>query len=165
MNQTLTHSALLPPPVYRAVPWAASRTAVSRGDTGTSERRRWLRQLRETHLRQRTGALTSCPTVLVYVLVRSSEDPGGRLAVARAHALSQGLNVAHSHVDDLWRTDPDQRPILAHALAAIRRREADGLVCVSRTDISSSDELYEHTLHLLHGAAAFLSLKHAETGL
>ncbi|MFI8932499.1 hypothetical protein ACIG3E_33155 [Streptomyces sp. NPDC053474] len=110
--------------------------------------------------------LTRTPTqsrVLAYVLVRSAQDFSGRLALARRHAEGQGLHVVRTVVEEHWRTDPLLRPGLAGALAAIRRREADGLVCVSRTDISSSGALYVAFLHVLHGADGFLSLQRAET--
>ncbi|MEU5900306.1 recombinase family protein [Streptomyces venezuelae] len=161
----VTRQVAVPPLMPGAVLRPGAVRNAASGEAEAGERRWWLRRLREAQLRTRTATGRSSLPVLVYVLAKRSDDLGGCLAVARAHAQRQGWSVLDSYVDDLWRSEPHRRPILARALAAVRRGDASGLVCVSRTDISASDALYEQTLHLLHGAQGFLSLQHPETDL
>ncbi|MET9083595.1 hypothetical protein ABZX77_17165, partial [Streptomyces sp. NPDC004237] len=118
-----------------------------------------LRSLRERCWRSIFEGFDGPAVVALYVLVRPEQDPAGRLAVARAAAARLGFSVADVLVEDAWRTDPGLRPRLARAHALLRQ----GLVAVSRVDISPDDAPYESDLQRLHSAGAFLCLAHDET--
>ncbi|GGX51780.1 hypothetical protein [Streptomyces noursei] len=119
---------------------------------------RRLRSLREGYLRSVIAEIGGRPKIALYVLVKTGGDPAERLAMAQSHADREGFDVVHCLVDDTWMTEPSARPGLARAYAALRLGEIHGLVAASRVDVSSSDQLYEQEVRLLHGAGGFLAL-------
>lgn len=137
----------------------------ARWEPSAFERACWLRALREDYLRSLTTGIAGRPRVALYVLVKTGGDPSDRRAVAQAHADKQGCEVTQTYIDDAWMSDPALRPALACAHAALRRGEIDGIVAVSRVDISSCDELYEQELRFLRCTGGFLSLALDETCL
>ncbi len=121
-----------------------------------------LRTLREAFRRAIVEEITGPVMTALYVLVRPDQDPGPRLAVARAAAHRAGYTVAEVLVEEAWTEEPALRPRLAHALTLIRRGTVHGLVAASRIDLSPHDGLYEAELWRLRGADGFLHLAHDE---
>lgn len=130
---------------------------------GTSEAGRRLRALRHEYLSAVTAGIEAPFRVALYVLVEPGGDPAHRLAMAQAQAARERWEITYRVCDSTGMTDPFTRPGLARARMAIRRREIDGIVAASRTDISPFDRLYEQELRRLRALPGFLALAHDET--
>lgn len=121
-----------------------------------------LRALREAFRRAVVEEITGPVVTALYVLVRPDQDPGPRLAFARAAAHRAGYTVAEVLVEEAWTEEPALRPRLAYALTLMRQGTIHGLVAASRIDVSPHDGLYEAELWRLRGAGGFLYLAHDE---
>jgi len=121
-----------------------------------------LRALREAFRCSVVDDITGPVVTALYVLVRPDQDPGPRLAVARAAAHRAGYTVAETLIEEAWTEEPALRPRLAHALALIQKGAIHGLVAASRIDLSPHDGRYEAELWRLRGADGFLHLAHDE---
>ncbi|WP_093802098.1 hypothetical protein [Streptomyces sp. Wb2n-11] len=163
--ETAPTAHALPPLARRSTTAPARALADEDWPLSRAERSRRLRALRLSILRSLTAGVTGRPKVALYVLVRDGGDPGERRVVALAHAERAGFEVTETFVDDAWKSDPEGRPVLARAYAALRRSGFHGLVAASQVDISSCSSVYEQELHRLHAAGGFLHLALDETQL
>ncbi|MGX1759400.1 hypothetical protein ACWIG5_21210 [Streptomyces lydicus] len=105
------------------------------------------------------------PRIGIYAMVRDGQDPAVRLAVARGLVLRHDWPEAQASVDFTGMTDPATRPQLARLLDAVDRRAIDGIVAMSRTDLTHLNDYYEETLRRIHARGGFLALATAETDI
>lgn len=104
-------------------------------------------------------------TVGLYALAAPCGDHRGHLAEAENLASAHGITVFDRFCDATGDTAPATRPGWASALRSVVEGHTHGIIAVSRTAVSLSDQLYEEQLLWFDQHGAGLWLVRSETAL